>query len=122
MVFQVCQRNEIAKQEGIAIVIVFNIQRRAHTMWQPWLRCKPFWQTFNKAKDTFISTLADKRRWLLTEQNTQIFISALSNAYLALILLALKTNHQLFVGNIEAIIDQITNYMTINGTNQIARL
>src|SRR6266567_5303689 len=91
-------------------------------MRQSWLRCKALRQAFNKAKDTFISTLANKRRRFLTKQNAQIFVNALGNVYLMLILLALKTNHQLFVSNIEAVIDQVANRVTVNGTNQISRL
>ena len=83
---------------------------------------KAFGQPFDKTKDTFIGTLANKGSGLFAKEHTQIFIESLADMYFMLILLALKTDGEFFIGNIEAVIYQVTNNISIDRANKIAGL
>src|SRR6266702_4236752 len=91
-------------------------------MGQARLRRKAFGQPLDKTKDAFIGTLANKGGGLFTKEHTQIFIESLADMYFILILLALKANSQFFIGNIEAVIYQVTNNISIDRANKIAGL
>jgi len=83
------------------------------------LRGKPLGEPLNKAEDTFIGTLANKRGGLFTKQHAQILINAFLNNHLMLLLLAIIANHQFLIGNVETIIDQVADHVPIDGANEI---
>src|SRR5262245_5440286 len=58
--FQVGQCDKIAKEERVAIIVVLDVERIAHTQRQATLRLAAFRQALNKAKDALISALPDK--------------------------------------------------------------
>src|SRR5262249_54711951 len=97
LLLQVRQGDKVAEEERVAIVIILDIQRSAHTMRQPWLRCEALGQSLDKAEDTFIGALADKRSGLFTKEHAQVLIIRLRDIYFLCVLLSLKTNRQFFL-------------------------
>src|SRR6266568_3193265 len=91
-------------------------------MRQPWLGREALRKALNETEDTFIGALPDKGRRLLTEKHAEILVEAFRNLHFMLILLPVKTNLQKFIGNIESIIDQVTNQVAVDGADQITRL
>src|SRR5579875_3633689 len=91
-------------------------------MRQTGLRREALWQAFNKAENTFVGALTNERGRLLAEEDTQVLVAALRNAYLMRVRLAFKTDLQVFVGDIEAVIHQVTNQVTVNCFYQITGL
>src|SRR5712691_1639604 len=89
---------------------------------RPWLWYKAFWQTLDKAEDTFIRTLPDKGCSLFTEEHSQIFIDILGDTHFILLLLPLETKRQFFIGNVKTIIYEVTNEVTVDCAQKITRL
>ncbi len=122
VLFQVGQRDEIAKKERIAVVVIFDIERGAHSMWQPWLGREAFGQSLDKAEDAFIGALANKGRRLLAEKHPQVLIVGFVYMCFMLVELPLEADGQFLVGHVKAIIHQVAHRVTVDGANQITRL
>ena len=92
MLFQVGQGDEVAKKEGVAVVVIFDIERGAHAMRQTRLRRETFGQALDEAEDAFIGALANKGRGLLTEEYAQVLIVSFAYLNFMLVHLPLKAN------------------------------
>src|SRR6185312_3919639 len=91
-------------------------------MYKSRLWCKTLWQPFNKAKDTFISALANKRGWFFAEKYAKVFVYCLCDRYFMLVLLSIKADHKFFLGDIKPIIDKVANRVTVDRTKQVTWL
>src|SRR5579884_1481133 len=114
---QVGQRNEVAKEERVAVIVILDIERGAHTVRQARLRRVAFGQPFDEAEDAFIGALANKGRRLLAKEDAQAFIITFGNRDFMLLLLAFKANRQRLVGGIKAKIDEIADEVSIDRAN-----
>src|SRR5579875_327609 len=120
LLFEVRQGDEVAEQEAIAVVVVFDVQRLAHAKWQAPLWRMALRQALDEAEDALVGADANERGRLLTKEHAKLFIRCFGYQRLYLASVALHAKRQFLVGGVKLIVHQVADGSPIDRLDQVA--
>src|SRR6185437_4742662 len=112
--FQIGQGDEVAEEEAITVVVVFDIEGLAHAKWQTALGLVALWQSFDEAEDTLVGADADEGRWLLAEADAHFVVWRLGDQHHARASVAVDAQRYLFVGGVKLVVHQVAYWIVID--------
>ncbi len=126
MLFEVGEGNEVAEEEAVAVVVVFDVERVAHAEGQAALGRVTLGQAVYEAEDALVGTDADEGRRLLAKEDAQVASRLLARLTrqqdLVGAAVALDAQRQLVLGGMELVVHQVAHGTSVDGAQQVARL